>query len=230
MPAPLSIVMPVLNAARGLEHSLPALAEGLEAGLIAELILSDGGSTDETARIADAAGAVWIEGPAGRGAQIAAGIAASRCPWVMVLHADTVLAPDWSEAVIAAFADAEFAYYGTLAFDVAGPAPAVVARWANLRSRVLGLPYGDQALLVHRSLLDARGGYPDLPLMEDVAMARALRGRLKPLNIRATTSAARYQRDGWFRRGARNLLLLARYFAGADPARLAEAYRAQSRH
>lgn len=230
MPAPLSIVMPVLNAARGLERSLPALGEGLDAGLIAELVLSDGGSTDATAKIADAAGAVWVEGAAGRGGQIARGIAAARCPWVLVLHADTVLAEGWTDAVASAFGQPGSAHYGTLAFDAAGVAPALVARWANLRSRVFGLPYGDQGLLLHRDLLDDIGGYPDLPLMEDVALARALRGRLKPLNIEARTSAARYERDGWLNRGARNLVLLTRYFLGADPAQLAESYRVQSRH
>jgi rSAM/selenodomain-associated transferase 2 len=224
MPAPLSIVMPVLNAQSGLALSLPALAEGLEAGLISELVLSDGGSDDATRRVAEAAGAVWVRGARGRGGQIARGIAAARCPWVLVLHADTVLEPGWSDAVIAALSRPDLAYYGTLAFDARGLAPAWVAGWANWRSKLMGLPYGDQGLLVHRNLLDQAGGYPELPLMEDVALARALRGRLAPLGVLARTSAARYAREGWLVRGTRNLSLLLRYFAGADPARLAEAY------
>ncbi|MDJ0858164.1 MAG: glycosyltransferase [Dinoroseobacter sp.] len=225
MPAPLSIVMPVLNAAPGLEQSLPALAEGLEVGLIAELILSDGGSQDATAQIADAAGAIWVTGAPGRGKQIARGIAVANCPWVMVLHADTVLLSGWSEAVIAALETPGQARYGTLVFDAPGVAPRLVAGWANLRSRLFGLPYGDQALLVHQDLLDSVGGYPDFPLMEDVEMAKRLRGALVPLGAIARTSAARYQAEGWFRRGARNLGLLLRYLRGADPSELAQEYR-----
>jgi hypothetical protein len=103
--------------------------------------------------------------------------------------------------------------------------PTLFAGWANLRSRVFGLPYGDQGLLLTRSLYDSVGGYSDQPLMEDVAIVRALRGRLRALPIRALTSAARYEQQGWLRRGARNLWTLTRYFGGADLKRLAEAYR-----
>lgn len=229
MPAPLSVIIPVLNAAAGLRRSLPALAEGLEAGLIAELVLSDGGSRDDTRTIAEAAGAVWVSGAPGRGAQIARGVARARCPWLLVLHADTALQPGWSAAVLEAFATPHLARYGALSFDAEGVAPRWVAGWANLRSRVLGLPYGDQALLIHRDLLDRAGGYPELPLMEDVALARALRGRLRPLGAVARTCAGRYRDEGWIVRGGRNLSLLARYFAGADPARLAARYVPQRR-
>lgn len=225
MPAPLSIIMPVLNAETGLRRALPPLTEGLEAGLIAELILSDGGSSDATQRVADAAGAVWITGTPGRGAQIARGVAAAKAPWLLILHADTALAPGWSAAVIAALGKPGQAHFGDLRFASAHPMARLVAGWANLRARLFGLPYGDQGLLIHQDLLRDAGGMPDLPLMEDVALARALRGRLAPLGVTATTSAARYEREGWLRRGARNLGLLLRYLTGADPARLAQAYR-----
>jgi hypothetical protein len=112
-----------------------------------------------------------------------------------------------------------------LRFDAGGVAPRLVAGWANLRTRMFGLPYGDQALLVSRRAYHAAGGYPDIPLMEDVALARALKGRIALLPLAVTTSAARFQREGWLRRGARNLWLLARYLCGADPARLAARYR-----
>lgn len=225
MPAPLSIVIPVLDAAAGLEKSLPALGEGLEAGLISELILSDGGSSDATAQIASDAGAVWVAGAPGRGGQIARGIAVAKSPWVLVLHADTILQPGWSDAVQAAFRTPTRARYGALEFDAEGLAPRAVAGWANLRSRFLGLPYGDQGLVLHQDLLDSVGGYPDLPLMEDVALARSLRGQLAPLGVVARTSAARFQAEGWVLRGARNLRLLLLYYAGADPAALSKAYR-----
>ncbi len=86
------------------------------------------------------------------------------------------------------------------------------------------MPYGDQGLLLSRADYDAIGGYRDMPLMEDVALARRLRGQLHMLPLSVTTSAARYQRDGWLRRGGRNLSLLLRYLGGADPARLARRY------
>ncbi len=111
-----------------------------------------------------------------------------------------------------------------LAFRARGLRPALVAGWANLRARLFGLPYGDQGLLVHRSDYEALGGYPDQPLMEDVALSLRLKG-LVEIPVQAQTSAARYERDGWLRRGARNLWTLARYALGVSPERLARAYR-----
>jgi len=103
-------------------------------------------------------------------------------------------------------------------------APALVAGWANLRSRVFGLPYGDQGLLMARAQYTEVGGFQDIPLMEDVAMARALKGRIVLLPGAVRTSAARYARGGWLRRGGRNLLTLLRYFMGAKPEDLARRY------
>lgn len=115
--------------------------------------------------------------------------------------------------------------YFRLAFRATGLAPAVVARWANLRAAALGLPYGDQGLLISRDLLARIGGIPDLPLMEDVALARALRGRLRALPATARTSAARYERDGWLRRSLTNGGTLLRYLTGTPPERLVARYR-----
>ncbi|MCR9085307.1 MAG: TIGR04283 family arsenosugar biosynthesis glycosyltransferase [Rhodobacteraceae bacterium] len=226
MPAPLSVVIPTLNAAETLLGCLEALFEGLFDGLIQEVIVSDGGSDDATCAIATELGARTVSGSAGRGGQIARGCGAARAQWVLVLHADTRLQPGWAQAVAAHMTDApDRAGYFWLRFDVAGIAPALVSRWANLRARVLGLPYGDQGLMLPRDLLVQVGGYPDLPLMEDVALARVLRGRLRPLGHIAVTSADRYVAEGWVRRGARNLWCLARYGLGADPETLARAYR-----
>ena len=226
MPAPLSVIIPTLNAAASLPGTAAALMAGVEAGLIRELVVSDGGSKDATAPIAAELGAVIVEGPPGRGGQLARGVAAARGDWLLLLHADTDLAPGWvteAEAHIARHPDS--AGYFRLAFRAEGLAPRLVAGWANLRSRLLGLPYGDQGLLISRDLLSRVGGVPDIPLMEDVALARALKGRLRPLAAEARTSADRYERDGWLRRGAHNLGTLARYLAGADPAALATRYR-----
>lgn len=223
MRAKLSVVMPTLNAGTGLARSLPALMEGLEAGLIRELVISDGGSTDDTVEIAQSVGAKVITGPASRGGQLRRGAEAATGEVLLFLHADTVLPHGWSDAVMDHLHHGQPAYFH-LRFDAAGLAPAWVAGWANLRSRVFHLPYGDQGLLISRADYDAVGGFADIPLMEDVAMARTLRRRLVPLPCAVTTSFARYRRDGWLRRGASNLGLLVRYLFGADPETLKTRY------
>ena len=226
MSAPLSVVIPTLQAAGELPATLDALLEGAGSGLIGQLVLSDGGSTDATARIAEAAGAVWITGPPGRGGQLRRGVAAADRDWLLLLHADTQLPAGWPGRVLERMNNrADRATAFTLRFRSRHPMARVTEGWARLRSDLLGLPYGDQGLLISRAALAAAGGVPDLPLMEDVALARRLRGRLVRDPMRVTTSAARYAAEGWGRRGARNLLLLARYGLGADPDALARAYR-----
>lgn len=221
MPAPLSVIIPTLNAGDSLQACLSALMEGVEAGLITELIISDGGSRDETAVLADAWGAQVVTGSASRGGQLRRGCDAARGEWFLVLHADTILSTGWTQAVDAHFATHKAGYF-RLRFDRGGR---FVAAWANLRARVFGLPYGDQGLLIHRRLYDRVGGYADMPLMEDVAIARALKGQLVALDAVAVTSAAKYRKAGWIRRGAGNLWTLARYFAGVDVTTLARQYR-----
>jgi len=223
MRAPLSVVIPTLNAAEALPGCLAALMPGLEAGVIRELVITDGGSADHTLQLAEEVGAVLVTGAPSRGGQLRRGVAAAQGDWVLVLHADTVLPPGWVSAVQAQMAIGRPAYF-RLRFDAHGLAPALVARWANLRSRLCGLPYGDQGLLVSRADYEQVGGYADIPLMEDVAIARALGRRLMALPLAVTTSATKYQRDGWLRRGGRNLWLLIRYMLGAKPEELARRY------
>jgi rSAM/selenodomain-associated transferase 2 len=224
MRAQVSVIVPTLNAEPVLGACLTALMEGLEHGLIRELIVSDAGSSDATGAMAQAWGAQVVHGPASRGGQLRRGVAAAQGEWLLIVHADTVLARGWSDAVRAGLADPQKAGWFRLAFDHRGMAAGSVARWANLRS-ALGLPYGDQGLLIHRDLYAAVGGYRDMPLMEDVALARALRGRLYGLNGVAVTSAAKYRAQGWLRRGGRNLWTLIRYASGTSPDRLARDYR-----
>ncbi len=225
MRAQLSVVVPTLNAEAVLGPCFMALMEGLDTGLIREVIVSDGGSTDATNAQAQAWGAQVLHGPPSRGGQLRRGVAAAQGEWFLILHADTVLSAGWS-GVVQAHLGSRKAGWFRLAFDQRGIAPSLVAGWANLRSR-MGLPYGDQGVLVHRDVYFEAGGYPDVPLMEDVALAQALRGQLMPLDAVAVTSAAKYRQQGWMRRGARNLWTLLRYFSGVSPARLAHGYHRQ---
>jgi rSAM/selenodomain-associated transferase 2 len=223
--APLSVVIPTLEAADRIGPCLGGLSEGI-AGLIREVILADGGSSDAIAAVADATGARLVTAPRGRGTQLAEGARAARGEWLLFLHADTVLAPGWAEAVRRHIARGpERAGYFRLAYDSDAAMARVTAAWANLRSRALRLPYGDQGLLVARALYQRVGGHPPIPLMEDVAIARRLGRRLVPLDALAVTSAEHYLREGWARRGARNLSTLALWYAGASPERLARRYR-----
>lgn len=225
MAAQLSIVIPTLNAELALPATLDALLPGVSAGVIRDLVVSDGGSADGTIALATEAGAEIVTGPAGRGGQLRRGAEAARGEWVLFLHADTHLPDHWVGAVmhhIAARPDRAAVF--RLSFRARGPMAKITAGWANLRTRVFSLPYGDQGLLISRALYDEIAGYPDQPLMEDVAIARALKGRIVVLQDAVSTDAGRYQREGWGRRGVRNLVLLLRYLSGADPKTLAERY------
>ncbi len=227
MTAPLSIIIPTLNAADVIGPTLATLAEGLGEGLIAELILTDGGSTDDIAQVAEAAGAQFVVGPPGRGGQLARGCAVARGAWLLILHADSRPDPGWPAAVRAHLADhPDRAGFFDLRFDEVSPPARWTAGWANWRARWLGgLPYGDQGLLISAGLYHQTGGYPDIPLMEDVALADRLARRLRPLGHAVTTSAARYRQSGWLRRGAQNLTTLLLYRLGRDPVKLARRYR-----
>ncbi len=227
MPAPLSVIIPALNAAADLPLALESLLPGLEAGLIREVIVADGGSTDATRAIAGSAGANLIESAPGRGKQLRAGAGAARGEWFLFLHADTALSRDWPERAAA--------HMGTrpgqaASFKLKYRSDAREARWlegrANRRARWMGLPYGDQGLLISRALYEEIGGFADVPLMEDVMIVRALgKKRLVILDAEARTSAAKYERDGWRKRAWSNAWLLTRFLLGAKPEALAKAYR-----
>jgi len=217
----LAVIIPALNAAR----SLPATLAGLSA--VADVVVVDGGSGDGTAEIAARHGARVIAAPRGRGAQLAAGVAAAQHGWLLLLHADTRLGGGWEAAVrrhIAAFPDR--AGYCRFALDCSDPRARRLERIVAWRCRVFALPYGDQGLLIRHDLLQQVGGIRPLPLMEDVDLVRRLgRGRLRCLDAAAVTSAERWLRDGWLRRSARNLVCLSLWFAGVPPRHIARLYR-----
>lgn len=209
----LSLVIPTLNAGSVLTATITAVVP------VREIIVVDGGSTDRTVAIAHASGARVLAASRGRGSQIAAGIAAAGQPWLLILHADTCLQPGWRQAV-AEHGDPGRAGYFRFVLDSDAPQARRLERMVAWRSRVLGLPYGDQGLLIHRDLLHRVGGIRPLPLMEDVDLIRRLgRGRLVALAADAVTSAVRWEREGYMRRSARNLACLSLWFAGV-PSRL----------
>ena len=219
----LSVVVPTLNAEQVLPSTLESLMEGVFAGVIGDLVIVDGGSNDATLDIAKEVGATLLETKPSRGGQIFAGVSACKCDWVLILHADSRLSQGWAELIPAA-PDPERAYYFQLQFDAIGFAAWWVAKWANLRSKIFALPYGDQGILIHKSLLASVGCYPTASLMEDVILARKLGRRLTALPITITTSAEKYNAQGWLRRGFRNLALLFQFLLGATPEALYKKY------
>lgn len=224
--APVSVVIPTLNAARGIGPTLGAVAEGVIEGVVGELIIADGGSADEIHEIADGIGAKFVGASPGRGTQLAAGARAAGGSWILFIHADTRLSPGWIDAVKRHIENhPRKAGYFRHRFLADGYAPVFVSAWANFRSTALALPYGDQGLLVPAALYREAGGYPEIPLMEDVSLIRRLgRRRLRRLGAEALTSADRYEREGWLRRGARNLAILLAWRLGASPDWLAKYY------
>lgn len=228
MSAPISIIIPTLNAEQEISACLAALTPGISQHVIREVLVVDGGSTDKTLLPAFEAGARLIRSAdKGRGRQLRTGGLNAKGDWLLFLHADTLLEASWAEETLHHIRrNSDKAACFTLAYRSANPK----ARWlesrANLRTKALGLPYGDQGLLISRRLYKAIGGYPDQPLMEDVEIMRRIgKQNLTQLSAHAYTSAAKYERDGWRRRAYSNALLLTRYFLGASPEKLADFYR-----
>ncbi len=213
----LSVVIPAHNAADTLADTIDSV---LAPARHADVIVVDGGSYDATRTIAETRGARVIETRPGRGRQLATGTTHAQNDWLLFLHGDTRLSTGWIGDVDHFIADDKnlaCAGYFRLTFDEQSRESARVARLANWRARALGLPYGDQGLLIHRAFLSSIGGYrEDLDVMEDVDLVRRIgKKRLRCLSTSCITSARRYRAQGWWRRPARNLLCLTLYFLGA---------------
>lgn len=225
MPPRLSIIVPVLNEAGGVRAALAALAPLRALGH--EVVVADGGSSDDTlARCAGLADQL-LAAPRGRARQMNAGAAAARGNMLLFLHVDTTLPAGGADALLAALAAG--AHWGRFDVDIAGRSAwlPLVARLMNLRSRWTGIATGDQAIFVSRYAFDAVAGFPDQPLMEDIELSRRLRRLGAPacLRQRVTTSGRR-----WDERGAwRTIVLMWRlrwlYATGTPAERLAQAYR-----
>ena len=224
-PDAISVIVPVLDEAGTLARSLRPLqpARGREV----EVIVVDGGSRDGTRRVARPFCDRVLHAPRGRARQMNAGAAAARGEVLLFLHADTELPEGWPRMVRDALAarDREWGRFD-VRLDGAHPLLRVVERAMNLRSRLSGIATGDQAIFVTRESFRRAGGFPDIALMEDVALSRALRTRSRPVCLRApvTTSSRRWERNGILRTIVLMWRLRLAYAFGADPERLARRY------
>lgn len=228
----ISVVIPTLNAESGLAAALIALVPATVDGLVREVIIVDGGSTDRTLEIVDQAGATLVRSGPGRGRQLAAGAAAARMPWLLFLHADTILEPGWEREASALIERVEIgqrpdtAAAFRFALDDLGFKPRLIEAGVAARCTLFRLPYGDQGLLIPKRLYTSLGGYRELPLMEDVDLVRRLgRARVIILRSHAITSAMRYRRDGYLRRALLNLACLTLYCLRVPAGVIARLYR-----
>ena len=222
----ISIIIPALNEAGGIQAILEALQPLRARGH--EVVVVDGGSVDGTPQVARAMADRVIASPRGRAAQQNAGAAAAAGDVLLFLHADTLLPPD-ADGLVLDGLQASGRGWGRFDVRLSGAAPLLrVVEWMmGVRSRVTGIATGDQAIFVRADWFRRAGGFPPMPLMEDVALSGALKRLGPPLCLRArvTTSSRRWEQRGI----ARTIVLMWRlrlaYALGADPARLADRYR-----
>jgi rSAM/selenodomain-associated transferase 2 len=227
----ISVVIPTLNAEHHLARTLTALVPAAVDGVVREVIIADGGSTDATEAIAEAAGATFIKTDRGRGQQLKAGAGRAKCRWLLFLHADTVLQPPWEEEAVRFMRAVDLGERGEaagafrFALDDGGPWARLLEAMVHLRCLLLRLPYGDQGLLISRKLYDEVGGFQPLSLMEDVDMVRRLgRRRIARLRAAALTSSRRYRAGGYGFRTLRNLTCLTLYYMRVPPRYIVKLY------
>lgn len=222
----LSIVIPALDEARQLPTLLRQLEGARSRG--AEVLVVDGGSSDDTVALAEAAGVTVIRAPRGRARQLQAGVDASRGEAIWLLHADSDIDPLSDQHIVWALADSG-RLWGRLSVRIGGNHPLlrVVGRAMNLRSRLSGMATGDQGIFVLRSALARIGGIPQQPLMEDIELSRRLKAICPPLCLpkRITTSGRRWLDQGVLRTILLMWSLRFDYWRGVDAGALAERYR-----
>ena len=217
------IVVPVLDEAAIIVGALQALAPLRSRG--AEVVVADGGSSDGTANLARPFADRVIAAPHGRGAAMNAGAALGTGEMLLFLHADTTLPANADRLIVRALMRRA---WGRFDLRIAGRHPllALVARMINCRSRLTGIATGDQAIFVRREAFEAVGGFPDLPLMEDIAISRKLKRLCRPVCIATpvVTSGRRWEYHGVVRTIVLMWRLRLAYYFGAEPARLAMRY------
>lgn len=226
-----SVIIPALNE----ETTIPGTLLSARAAGADEVIVADGGSGDGTREAAQGKADIVIVAPPGRARQMNAGAKASTGEALLFLHADTALPPGSIESVRAALAREEVAGGGfRVRLGISPDAPfarkialRITGRMINLRSRLFRSFTGDQAIFLRRERFDRIGGYPEIPLMEDVELSRAMTrgGKTVLLPLRVVTSARRWERDGTTRTILRMWFLRIAYRLGMSPLRCARLYR-----
>lgn len=223
----ISVVIPTLNAERSLSRTLSCLIEPAMRGLVRDVVVADGGSTDMTLEIAEDAGCEIVRINAARGALLDAGARAAKGPWLLFLHAETALEPGWDAEAYQFLRAGGERRAATFRFALDDK------RWSarraelvyRLRNRILALPYGDQGLLISKSQYERLGGYKPLNVLEDVDLVTRLkrqagRAGLTRFTARAVTSAARYHAEFNLTRPLKNAARLTLFSLGVSPEKL----------
>lgn len=222
-----SVIIPTLDEADRIVALIGALwADGFE-----EVVVADGGSSDQTPEYAREAGASVVRGSRGRGKQLRAGAGVARGEYLLFLHADSH-PPIGARRIVVETLSAPDVIAGSfcLAFDHPHPLLSLYARCSQLNHSLF--TYGDQGLFMTRRIYERSGGYSNAPLFEDVEFQRRLRraGRFVKRSEPVVTSARRFLRDGVVRRELTSMGLLGLYHIGVPPERLERWYRPERRH
>ena len=218
------MIIPTLNEAGLIRKTL----DGLPAYENLERIVVDGGSSDDTVPSAKRSADQVLVAGAGRARQMNAGARAANGEILHFLHADSILPAGAFHEMAKAMKDpAVVGGAFRLAIDSARVSLKLVAAVANWRTGISRIPYGDQGIFIRRRAFDELGGFPDLPIMEDLEMARRLRrkGRMVFLRQAIITSSRRWDREGVWNTTVRNQVFVLLYFLGVSPVRLARWYR-----
>ena len=220
----LSVIVPMLNEAPAIARTLEAIRTGAPQ---AEIIVVDGGSTDDSSEIAHTRCDVFVEAPRGRALQMNSGAARALGDVLVFVHADTIVPTTFAADIETALADSEIVGGRfDVCLDDDHPLCRLIGALISIRSRITRTGTGDQAIFARRKIFETLGGFPDLPICEDLDFARRLKraGRVACLRSEVITSARRWKKGGIMRTVLRMWIIRSLYLAGVSPVRLARMY------
>ena len=221
-----SAIMPALNEEEHIQQSLRSIRQNYSTEEL-EIIIADGGSTDRTKELIPP-GITFLQTPPGRATQMNRGAAAASGAIFVFIHADTIMLAGWREEVIQTLADPSIS--GGTFQSTLQPEQGFLMHWINQRDYppIWQLMYGDQVQFMRRETFEKIGGFPDIPLMEDVEMSRALHkaGKITRIQQRTFTSGRRFIENGPLRQYWHNLTFMIRYlYLGASPEKIQSLYQ-----